>query len=67
MERELVIQDLNTQLEALARMHILHGLSRTEGFKNHMERINATIETHGIDVRQELDPMSVYLYRRYFD
>lgn len=67
MEREEIIRDLHGQIENLARLHVHHGLHRSEGFQRYRERITETISKHKIDVRKELDPMVGLLYRRYFD
>lgn len=67
MERERIIQDLHGQIETLTRLHIQHGLDKTEHFQTHKDSISDFINKHGIDVRSELDPVSRNLYRRYFD
>ena len=67
MERESIIRDLHVQIETLARLHIQHGLEKTEHFQNRKDSISEYVAQHGIDVRRELDPVSRNLYRRYFD
>lgn len=66
-EREEMIRDLNRQIECLARLHIQHGLYRSEGFRLQKEQVRRTIREHKVNVRQELDPQISLLYRRYFD
>ena len=67
MERDNIIQDLHRQIETLARLHIQHGLEKTEHFKRKKKTISEFVSEHDIDVRSELDPVSRNLYRRYFD
>ena len=66
MSRERIIGDLSDKIETLARMHIQHGLHGTEGFAAQRSSISALVDEHKIDVRTELDPLSLYFYRRYF-
>lgn len=66
MSRERIIGDLSDRIETLARMHIQHGLHGTEGFAAQRSSISALVDEHKIDVRKELDPLSLYFYRRYF-
>ena len=67
MSREIIIEDLHGQIETLTRLHIQHGLDKTEHFQNHKDSITEFVRKHDIDVRNELDPVSSNLYRRYFD
>ena len=67
MDRELIIRNLHGQIEGLASLHIRHGMQHSEGFQRRRERIRQIISENGIDVRRELDPMIVLLYRRYFE
>ena len=67
MERKSIIQDLHGQIETLTRLHIQHGLHKTEHFQSRKDSISVFINKHDIDVRSELDPVSRNLYRRYFD
>ena len=66
MSRENIIQNLNGQIETLVRLHIQHGLDKTEHFQSHKESITEYVTEHSSDVRSELDPVSRNLYRRYF-
>ncbi len=66
MSRERIIGDLSEKIETLARMHIQYGLLGTEGFSNQCNSISTLVDEHKIDVRTELDPLSLYFYRRYF-
>ena len=67
MTREAIIEELDAQLQHLTRLHIQHRLDRTEQFQQRKEDIGRMVRQHGIDVRQELSPLSRNLYRRYFD
>lgn len=66
MSREAIIGDLSDRIETLARLHIQHGLYETEGFRTQHSGIRNLIHEHQIDVKNELDPLSLYFYRRYF-
>ena len=67
MERQAVIRDLRERIETLARLHIQHGLHHTQGFVRQKEGINRLIRDNEVDLRQELDPLVLNLYRRYFE
>ena len=66
MERERIIQGLNQEIESLTRLHIQHRLDNTEGFRQQKASIERYIAEDRIDLRRELDPLSLNLYRRYF-
>ncbi len=67
MERQTVIRDLNERIETLARLHIQHGLHHTQGFVRQKEGIARLIRDNEVNLRQELDPHVLNLYRRYFE
>lgn len=66
MERREIIQVLSRELESLTRLHVQYGLYNTEGFRQQKDSIARIIDEHGIDIRRELDPLSLNQYRRYF-
>ena len=66
MEREYIIADLNGQIETLTRLHIQHRLEKTPQFQRRKASIENLIAANKIDVRNELDPVTKLLYRRYF-
>ena len=66
MNREEMLLDLHGQIHNLTRLHIRHRLENTEAFRAHQRRIADTVREHDVDVRRELDPMTLQLYRRYF-
>ena len=66
MERETIIQGLNREIESLTRLHIQYGLQYTRGFERQKESVEKYIRDHEIDLRRELDPLMLNLYRRYF-
>ena len=66
MEREAIIQGLNREIESLTRLHIQYGLHHTRGFESQQESVERYIREHEIDLRRELDPLMLNLYRRYF-
>ena len=67
MEREEAIRDLHERIEGMARLHVRHGLHRSNGFMEQKEQIRNLIREHRIDVKQELRPEVGLLFRRYFD
>jgi len=66
MERQAVIRDLSAEIETLARLHIQHGLHHTAGFAKQKTSIEKLIQDHEVNLRKELDPLVLNLYRRYF-
>ena len=66
MNREAVIQELESQLHDLTRLHIQHHLENTEHFQEHKENIARYVRENEIDVRRELSLASASQYRRYF-
>ena len=66
MERQAVIRDLSAEIETLARLHIQHGLHHTAGFAKQKTNIEKLIQDHEVNLRKELDPLVLNLYRRYF-
>ena len=66
MERANAIQRLHSEIETLTRLHIQYGLHQTKGFLTQMQKIEELIVEHDINLKQELDPISLNLYRRYF-
>ncbi|MCR5576873.1 MAG: hypothetical protein K6F56_07685 [Oscillospiraceae bacterium] len=66
MERRELLQTLTHELESLTRLHVQYGLYGTEGFQTQKSSIKRLIDENGIDIRRELDPLSLNQYRRYF-
>lgn len=67
MERQKVIRDLSAEIETLARLHIQHGLHHTKGFAIQKRSIDKLIQDHDVNLKKELDPLVLNLYRRYFE
>jgi hypothetical protein len=67
MERQEVIRDLSAEIETLTRLHIQHGLHHTKGFAIQKRRIEKLIRDHEVNLKKELDPFVLCLYRRYFE
>lgn len=67
MERQAVIHDLSAEIETLARLHIQHGLHQTQGFAKQKRHIEKLIQDHEVNLKKELDPLVLNLYRRYFN
>ena len=66
MERELAIRNLHSEIETLTRFHIQYGLHNTDAFYAQKQRVEELIREHEINLKQELDPVFLNLYRRYF-
>ena len=66
MERQAVIRDLSAEIDTLARLHIQHGLHHTKGFANQKRNIEKLIQDNEVNLKKELDPLVLNLYRRYF-
>ena len=67
MERQAVIRDLSAEIETLARLHIQHGLHHTKGFANQKRNIEKLIQDNEVNLKKELDPLTLQLYHRYFE
>ncbi len=67
MERKAAIKEVHEDIESMARLHLLHGLYQSEGFRKSKENVEKLIREYGVDVRTELSPQAGMLYRRYFD
>ena len=66
MDREQILRDLNTEVESLIRLH-QKGLYRSQGYQDRKGQIKELIRTYKIDIRHELDPISLLLYQRYIE
>ena len=67
MERKKTIEEVHDHIETMARLHLMHGLYHSEGFKKKKENVTRLIREHRVDVRTELSPQIGMLYRRYFE
>ncbi len=67
MERQKVIRDLSAEIETLTRLHIQYGLHHTKGFAKQKSSIEKLIQDHEVNLKTELDPLTLSLYRRYFE
>jgi hypothetical protein len=67
MERQAVIRDLSKRIETLTRLHIQYGLHHTKGFAAQKQSIEKLIQDNGVNLKKELDPLTLSLYRRYFE
>ncbi len=66
MDRETAIRTLHSEIETLTRLHIQYGLHNTAGFSRQKKRVEDLVRDHEINLKQELDPLFLNLYRRYF-
>ena len=66
MDREIAIQNIHSEIETLTRIHIQYGLYNTVGFRVQKQRVEDLVREHEINLKQELDPLFLNLYRRYF-
>lgn len=67
MERKRAIDEVHDHIEEMARLHLLHGLYHSEGFRKRKENVTRLIREHRVDVKTELNPQIGMLYKRYFD
>ena len=67
VEREIVIRDINSRIEQLARIQPQYRLRRSEEFNELKDGISKTIRSNGINTKSDLEPHIYNLYRRYFD
>ena len=63
--RKHLIQDLERQLDTLARFNIQYGIGQANGVEQHRESILHFIQSHGINVMEEMEPLYRYYYRRF--
>ena len=66
MDREIAIQNIHSEIETLTRIPIQYGLYNTVGFRVQKQRVEDLVREHEINLKQELDPLFLNLYRRYF-
>lgn len=66
MNREDILHQLHYECESLIRLH-QKGLFHSQGYRERKEKMLAYIRANEIDIHRELDPVSVVLYRRYFE
>ena len=66
MNREAAVGRLHAEVETLIRLH-QHGLYDSHGYQARKRRIQESIRELGIDVKKELDPVTLVLYRRYLE
>ena len=64
MERQAAITSLHKEVETLIRLH-RHGLYDTSGYRARKKRIEKMIAECQIDVKKDLDPLTLILYHRY--
>lgn len=66
MDMQRAGQSLSREIELLSRLHITYGLMNSPCFTEQKEKIARMIRSGRIDVKRDLDPISLNLYRRYF-
>ena len=66
MKRQEIIQQAGREIELLSRLHIIYGLKDEPCFAAQKKKIVDLITDGNINVKRDLDPLSVNLYRRYF-
>ena len=65
MNRSDMIDPLASEIERLAKMHILYGLNRSTQLAEQKEKSEQIVRSQRTNVRTELDPVSRNLYGRY--
>ena len=66
MNRDQALQTVTGDIEFLTRLHILYRMENSPEFASIKKRITETIQRQKINVRAELNPLTLTLYRRYF-
>lgn len=66
MDRSMTVQELHGEVHALITLH-QKGLYSSRGYQERKRKIKEFIQRNKIDLRAELDPISLILYRRYID
>lgn len=66
MERQAILQEVSREIETLTEFHILYRMENSPLFDEQKEKVRKLIHQHSIRIREELEPISKNLYRRYF-
>ncbi len=64
---QINVQRLSDEIVLLSRLHITYGLMNEPCFENQKRIIADMISDGRINVKQDLDPLTLNLYRRYFE
>ena len=67
MDSQIKAQRLADEVLLLSRLHITYGLMNEPSFAEQKQKIADMIASDGINVKQDLDPLTLNLYRRYFE
>ena len=67
LDRTILIQDLENQIDSLARFHIQYRLGHTEAVAQKEQQILRYIREYQINVTEELDPLHRYYYWRFLN
>jgi hypothetical protein len=67
MDSQIKGQRLADEVLLLSRLHITYGLMNEPCFADQKQKIADMIASDGINVKQDLDPLTLNLYRRYFE
>ena len=66
MKRQDIIQQAEREIELLARLHIIYDLKDESCFTAQKQKVVDLISDGKINVKRDLDPTALSLYRRYF-
>jgi|GEM_PF-2571046 len=66
MNQQRHVRSLSDEIELLSRLHITYGLMNSPCFVEQKQKITDLINSSGVNVKRDLDPISLNLYRRYF-
>ena len=67
MDSQIKGQRLADEILLLSGLHITYGLMNEPRFAEQKQKIADMIASDGINVKQDLDPLTLNLYRRYFE
>ena len=67
MDSQIKGQRLADEILLLSRLHITYGLMNEPCFADQKQKIADMIANGRIIVKQDLDPLTLNLYRRYFE
>ena len=67
MDSQIKGQRLADEILLLSRLHITYGLMNEQCFADQKQKIADMIANGRIIVKQDLDPLTLNLYRRYFE
>ena len=65
-ERSMIMSKLASEIQHLAKMHIIYRMETSPRFEKKKNYIMSMILSAGINTRKEFDPVTNNLFHRYF-